>query len=212
MPAPDPVVLRQRVDGATELRVNGVFVMDDVETSSERALADSARAAGARRILVGGLGLGFTVRALLAAACTERVIVAELHGEIAEWMRAGVIPGADLLVDPRIVLHIGDVQDITADLNPGGLDAILLDVDNGPDFLVHDSNAAVYESPFIQSCATRLTPTGLVALWSQQDSATLRATLAEHFYQVDAERFPVMLQERDEFYWLLRGANPKLSR
>ncbi|MCX6407180.1 MAG: hypothetical protein NTV28_09700 [Propionibacteriales bacterium] len=62
----DEVVVRVRADGATELRVNGVFVMDDVETSSERLLAELVLDLGAREVLVGGLGLGYTAQTLLA--------------------------------------------------------------------------------------------------------------------------------------------------
>ena len=80
--ADDDVVVRRRDDGALELRVNGVFVMDDVETTSERRLAQVVLDHGARDVLVGGLGLGFTVRTLLADDRVRRVVVAELHPEV----------------------------------------------------------------------------------------------------------------------------------
>ncbi|MGZ5368899.1 MAG: spermine/spermidine synthase domain-containing protein [Aeromicrobium sp.] len=204
--------LRRRDDGAVELRVNGVFVMDDVETSSERALARSVLDAGAGEVLVGGLGLGFTARELLADSEVTRVIVAELHAEIARWMRDGMIAGAELLADPRFKLHIGDVQDIVASLPPISLDAILLDVDNGPDFLVYEDNAAVYQSAFIKVCAERLRAGGHLSLWSQADSPPLRTVLAEHFAEVSAESLPVTLQDRAEDYWILRGTGPKAPR
>ena len=135
--------LRRRDDGALELRVNGVFVMDDVETSSEQALARTVIALGASEILVGGLGLGYTLRALLASPQVSRVVVAELHPEIVGWMRDGTIPGAELLTDERTHVVVGDVRDVVEAQSPASLDAVVLDVDNGPDFLVHDDNAAV---------------------------------------------------------------------
>jgi len=204
--------LRRRDDGSVELRVNGIFAMDDVETSSERALARSVLVAGAREILVGGLGLGFTARELLADPAVTRVVVAELNAEIADWMRDGTITGADLFEDPRFELHLGDVRDIVSSVPAAELDAIVLDVDNGPDFLVYEDNAGVYQSAFIQLCATRLRAGGHLSMWSQDDSATLRAVLAEHFAGVTAESLPVNLQDRAENYWILRGTGPKAPR
>ena len=204
--------IRRRDDGSLELRVNGLFVMDDVETSSERALARSVLDAGAHDILVGGLGLGFTTRELLADPSVEHLIVAEIHSEIAGWMRGGTIAGADLLEDPRFELRTGDVQEIVPAMPATCLDAILLDVDNGPDSLVYAENAGVYRSEFIELCASRLRATGHLSLWSQADSAPVRAVLAEHFAVVSAESLPVNLQGRTENYWILRGQGPKAPR
>lgn len=204
--------LRHRSDGSVELRVNGVFVMDDVETSSERELARDVLARSAREILVGGLGLGFTVRDLLASTQVSRLVVAEIHAEIAGWMRAGTIDGADLLADDRLDLIIGDVRDVVGRQPAHGLDAILLDVDNGPDYLVHDDNAAIYRSDFVGICADRLRAGGTLSLWSQADSAPLRAALAKHFAEVTADCHPVRLQGRDENYWIVRGTGPKPGR
>lgn len=207
----DEVVVRHRADGALELRVNGVFVMDDAETSSERLLAQHVIAAGARHVLVGGLGLGYTARELLGSPDVEQLVVAELHGEIVDLMRGGTIPGADLLDDPRLELVVGDVRDVVAARPPRGLDAILLDVDNGPDFLVHDTNAAVYESGFVQACADRLAADGRLSIWSMADSTPLRDTLGSHFADVTADAVEVALQGRDERYWILAGRRPRRS-
>lgn len=202
-------ILRRRDNGATELRVNGVFVMDDRETSSERRLARAVVDLGARDILVGGLGLGFTVRELLAASDVRRVLVAELHPEIVGWMRDGTIPGADLLADPRVDVVLDDVRRVVADQAPGSHDAIVLDVDNGPDFLVHDANAEVYGPSFVAVCAERLRPGGHLCVWSMARSSTLRAGLEATFDLVDEARVPVRLQGRDEHYWILTGSRPR---
>jgi spermidine synthase len=207
----DEVIIRRRDDGAVELRVNGVFVMDDVETSSERLLARSAVDDGARDVLVGGLGLGFTTRELMASSTVRRVVVAELHGEIVDRMRDGSIPGADLLADPRLEVVVGDVRDVVAEQPPSSLDAILLDVDNGPDFLVHDANALVYRDGFVAACADRLVADGCLSVWSMADSDDLRAVLAAHFGEVSAEPVDVRLQGRDERYWILAGRRPGSS-
>jgi spermidine synthase len=205
----DEVTLRRRPDGSVELRVNGVFVMDDVETSSERLLARAVVDLGASEVLVGGLGLGFTARELLAAPSVQRVVVAELHPEIVGWMRDGTLPGADLLGDPRLDVVVGDVRDVVAAQPAASLDAIVLDVDNGPDFLVHDENAAVYEPGFVDVCARRLRPAGHLSIWSMADSADVRAVLASRFATVTATPVPVDLQGRDETYWVLTGSSPR---
>lgn len=208
MPAehsPDEVVVRRRADGAVELRVNGVFVMDDAETSSERLLAERALARGARDVLVGGLGLGFTARALLAGGA-ERVVVAELHREVVDAVADDVVAGGrDLLADPRVEVVVGDVVDVVAAQPRATFDAVLLDVDNGPDFLVHPANAAVYGTEFVTVCVQLLRPGGTLAVWSMADSPALRAVLAEHLQDVAAEAVPVRLQGRDEHYWVITG-------
>jgi spermidine synthase len=190
----DEVVIRQRPDGATELRVNGVFVMDDVETTSAQRLAEVALDQAARDVLVGGLGLGFTTRALLDDARVRRVVVAELHPEVV---------AAVALVDPRLEVVTGDVRDVVAAQADGSTDAVLLDVDNGPDFLVHPENAAVYGDAFVAECIRVLRPGGTLAVWSMADSPALRSTLGRHLHDVAAERVPVRLQGRDENYWIL---------
>jgi spermidine synthase len=192
--ADDDVVVRRRDDGALELRVNGVFVMDDVETTSERRLAQVVLDHGARDVLVGGLGLGFTVRTLLADDRVRRVVVAELHPEVV---------AANGLVDPRLDVVIGDVRDLLPAQPDDCADAVLLDVDNGPDSLVHAGNAAVYEDAFVAECARVLRPGGTLAVWSMADSPALRAVLEAHLVDVDTERVPVRLQGRDEAYWII---------
>jgi spermidine synthase len=191
---PDEVVVRRRADGALELRVNGLFVMDDVETTSERRLAGVVLERGARDVLVGGLGLGFTVRALLEDAGVRMVLVAELHPEV---IAAGTVD------DDRLEVVIGDIRDLVAEQPPAFWDAVLLDVDNGPDSLVHAGNAAVYGDAFVAECARILRPGGTLAVWSMADSPTLRDILGAHLVDVEAERVPVRLQGRDEEYWIL---------
>ena len=196
----DEVVVRRRPDGVTELRVNGVFVMDDAETTSERRLAELGLRDGATDLLVGGLGLGFTVRALLADARVRRVVVAELHPEVV---------AAKEIDDERLEIVVGDVRDAVAEQPDASFDAVLLDVDNGPDFLVHPGNAAVYEDGFVAECARLLRPGGTLAVWSMSDSPELRRTLAAHLSDVDAERVPVRLQGRDEAYWIISAARTR---
>jgi spermidine synthase len=199
----DEVVVRRRDDGARELRVNGVFVMDDVETSSERRLAQLVLERDARDVLVGGLGLGHTVHALLAGPDVRRILVAELHAE--------VVAANATLDDPRLEVVVADVRDLVAAQPERSVDAVVLDVDNGPDFLVHRRNAAIYADAFVAACARVLRPGGTLAVWSMADSPTLQATLGAHLVGVESERIPVRLQGRDEAYWILSARRRGVS-
>jgi len=205
-------VLRRRDDGALELRVNGVFVMDTVETSSERRLADASLAAvGApRRVLVAGLGLGFTLRAVLDHPGIEHVTVVELEPALIDWLRAGLVPAnAGLLDDPRVSVRVSDVADEVARLaaEQVSYDVVLLDVDNGPDFLVHEANAALYRRPFLAACARLLSAGGVLVVWSMNESQPLVDALRGALAEVWTQPCPVRLGGRDETYWLHLAAS-----
>ncbi|MFI6678322.1 hypothetical protein [Kribbella sp. NPDC050470] len=199
------LVLRHRDDGALELRVNGVFVMDDVETSSEELLASAALASVRRpdRVLVGGLGLGYTVRALLADPRLGQVVVAEIEPELVSWMRSGLVPS--VLDDPRVGVVVGDVRDVVAEAEDASLDAILLDVDNGPDFLVYNENSAIYASPFVTTCRSKLRAGGVLTVWSSSESAALEDVVASVFGACEVKPVPVRLQGRAETYYVYQG-------
>jgi spermidine synthase len=199
------ILVRRSEAGAIELRVNGVFVMDTAETTTERLLARSAIDAvgDPSRVLVGGLGLGYTVRELLADPRVEQVVVAELEAAIIDWMRDGTLPGRDLLADPRVEIFVGDVRALVDSIDGAAFDVVLLDVDNGPGYLVHDANAAVYTAEFLQQCMGILRPGGRLAVWSAAEAPDLRRTLRAVFGNSSARPVAVDLQGRDERYWLL---------
>jgi len=121
-------------------------------------------------LLIGGYGMGFTLRAALAANPDARITVAELVPEIVEWARG---PMAELtagcLDDPRVALRMGDVLawiDDAADGTTEPYDAILLDVDNGPDALVHEQNRRIYSFAGLRAAKAALAPGGVLAIWS----------------------------------------------
>ena len=201
------LVLRRRGDdGALELRVNGVFVMDDRETSSEELLASAALASVRRpdRVLVGGLGLGYTVRALLGAARLKEVVVAEIEPDLVAWMRSGLVPS--VLDDPRVSVEVGDVRAIVAASPDASLDAILLDVDNGPGFLVYNENSAIYSSSFLTVCRSKLRAGGVLTVWSSSVSDALESAVAEVFGVCAVTPVPVQLQGRSEMYYFYQGS------
>jgi spermidine synthase len=205
------LLLRRREDGALELRVNGVFVMDDVETSSEALLASVALDAVLRpaeaqvRVLVGGLGLGYTVRALLAEPRVGSVLVAEIEPAVVEWMRDGLVPS--VLGDARVRVEVGDVRDVVLAQPAGSLDAVLLDVDNGPDFLVYNENSAIYEPGFLVECRQRLASGGVLTVWSSSASAALETAMREVFGGCEVRPVPVDLQGRAETYYVYQGSS-----
>ncbi len=201
------LVLRRR--GSTppvyELIVNGVFLMDTAETSTERMLADEVlqRLAAPRRVLVGGLGLGYTVHALLDDHRVEHVDVVEIESLLVEWLRADLVPGAaDVMADTRVRVVVGDIRTALAAAVPNGYDAVLLDVDNGPDFLVHERNAAVYQDAALASAARVLRPCGMLAVWSAAPSAVLAERLAVVIGRVEDVAIDVVRDNRPMTYHL----------
>lgn len=203
------LVLRERTgDGgpaSLELRANGVFVMDTVETATEQALATAALALcdHPRDVLVGGLGLGYTMHAVLGDSRVERCTVVEIEPALVGWMRDGTIPhGPGFLADERVSVVVTDISLALAEARAGTYDLVLLDVDNGPGYLVHDANAALYDAPFLRVVRRVLRPGGLLVVWSAAESAELLATLRREFDAADEMPHRVRLQERDERYWL----------
>lgn len=204
------LVLRRRraVDGAAptlELRANGVFVMDTLEVSTERALALAALdlVSEPRVVLVGGLGLGFTLHEVLADSRVERCAVVEIEQALVDWMRDGTVPqGPALLADDRVAVVVADIATALAEARPASYDLVLLDVDNGPGHLVHDANAALYRAPALDAARTVLRPGGALVVWSADASPELEVAMAGVFGGVEARALSVRLQGRDERYWL----------
>ena len=198
------VVLRRRGASVLELRVNGVFVMDTAETTTETALARAALEAvpAPRSVLVGGLGLGFTLKEVLADHRVERVVVAEIEEALVTWFRDGTVPhGPTFLADERLSVAVADVRQVVEECPPESLDLALVDVDNGPDFLVFDNNAAIYASSFLERVKGSLRLGGTLVIWSSSESPQLKETLASVFGSSTSRAHPVSLQGRDDVYW-----------
>ena len=154
------MALRRR-GAVLELVVDGAFAMDTVDTSTEVALAERAlrRHPAPQRVLVGGLGLGMTTRAVLADPRVRHADVVELAAPLVGWARAGLVAELAGLEGERCTLHVADVLDVLAGRaarHAGRWDVVLLDVDNGPDFLVHASNAPLYAPPALTAARSAL--------------------------------------------------------
>lgn len=140
---------------------------------SEEALAtmtlDRLQGKAAPNLLIGGYGMGFTLRAALARLGPQgRVTVAELVPEIIQWARGPMAEvAAGCLDDPRVTLRMDDVGDAIL-LAPDPFDAILLDVDNGPDGLVRPENNRLYGKAGLHNARKALAPGGVLAIWSAE--------------------------------------------
>ena len=202
------VVLRRRTSDAAadvvELRVNGVFVMDTLETTSEIELAAQALdlVEQPAAVLIGGLGLGFTLQRVLADARVERAVVVEIEEALIEWMRDGTVPhGPALLADARASVVNADIAMAIAEAR-STYDLVLLDVDNGPGYLVHSGNGAVYEQPFLRRCRELLSPGGVLVIWSANAAPDLLDAMRAVFGGAEEQAHDVLLQDRPEEYFL----------
>ena len=169
---PDGTVLAlYRHDGAYLIRADGVELMSTRRHHSEEKLAELAcaplRTTPGARVLIGGLGLGFTLRAALDHLPSDaRVVIVEIVLAVIEWnLNPGYALASSALADPRVDLRHGDIADILRETEDP-YDAIMLDVDNGADPLTTESNARLYDAAGIRIAMKALAPDGRLAYWS----------------------------------------------
>lgn len=206
-------------DGKYFLKANGAQLMTSFATASEEELARLAcaplRPARQPHVLIGGLGLGYT----LAAACRAlpqggaRFTVVELLPEVVRWNRthlAALHPG--LWEDPRIEVRTGDVREAIADAGEESYGAILLDTDNGPEAFVGQGNDALYTAEGLRALARVLKPGGLLGVWSAQDDPKFEKRLRQAGYDVSRSEVPAAhrgKRKRRHLIWLARkGSYP----
>ncbi len=165
-------------------------LMNSRMSGSEEALAtmtlDRLGARPAAHLLIGGYGMGFTLRAALACVGGDaRLTVAELVPQIIDWARgpmAALTSGC--LDDPRVTIALRDVADLIGTAR-ATYDAILLDVDNGPDGLVRDANDRLYTMRGLAAAAQALKPGGILAVWSAGDDAAFTRRLRDTGFAVE---------------------------
>lgn len=185
---PEPLVLWRR-GSEFVIRVGAVALMSSGAHGSEEILAERAGEAVAdrdgARVLVGGLGMGYTLAAALHAfGADAQLVVAEIVPAVIEWNRG---PLADLagrpLDDPRVRVHAGDVAGAIG-AGADAFDAILLDVDNGPDGFTREGNDALYSPAGLRAARRALRARGVLGVWSVAPNAAFTRRLADAGFDV----------------------------
>ena len=189
-----------------EIIADGNFLMATYNRRSEELLAKEGlaywaelrRAAGCAagespRVLVGGLGVGHTVTAVLAAEPSARCDVVELEPAVVDWHSRYLAPfSGNPLEDPRVRLLVGDVWEQvrqTALHHPESYDLILIDTDNGPDWLVSPSNSRLYSSDGLATARAALKVPGVAAFWSASSAPAFARRLWTCFRHTRTRRF-----------------------
>ncbi|MDB4908005.1 MAG: hypothetical protein JWO05_2789 [Gemmatimonadetes bacterium] len=182
-----------RRDGAYLIQADGVELMSSRRHLSEDRLAQVAcaplRETPGARVLIGGLGLGFTLRAaLLELRPDAEVMVAELLAEVIEW---NADPRFDLsaaaMQDPRVKVVRDDVTNVLRS-SPGAFDAIMLDTDNGPDGMLMSENSSLYSARGVADTVAALRPAGSIVYWSVGDDPKFASALRGAGLSVSSER------------------------
>ncbi len=180
-------------DGTYAIRCAGSELMNSSVAASERRLGELGLARMGRhpsgRILIGGLGLGFTLRSVLQLAGPRaRIVVAELLPEVVQWNRIFLRNlNGECLEDPRVEIRTADVAEIIANSDRQPYDAILLDVDNGPVAMVQAANSRLYQSRGLQSVTAALKPGGRLVVWSARPDRAFAQRLVQAGFHVTTE-------------------------
>lgn len=201
-----------RHDGAFLIRANGIELMSSRRHLSEDRLAEVACAPIAdrskARALIGGLGLGFTLRAALGQLGHDaEVVVAELMPEVIAWnSNPDWKISTDAIADSRVRIVQDDVFNVLR-ANPAGFDAIMLDTDNGPDGMLLSENGTLYSDYGVQTTVAALRPDGVIAYWSVGDDTKFVDALERA--KLTVERLRVRAHDTAGPWHTLYVARPK---
>ncbi len=185
-------LLLQERDGVFVVRSGGRELMSSAHHHSEEAMSriglEGVRASRPV-VLIGGLGLGYTLRAALdAMPAGGRAVVAEISPAIVEWNRTFVAELAGRpLEDPRVEVAVDDVAEVMR-RTPGGFDCILLDVDNGPSAMSAQRNQRLFEAHGVSVIKAALRPGGVVVIWSAGPDAKLVKLMGQAGLEPHVER------------------------
>jgi spermidine synthase len=198
----------QRRGADYEIISNGVFLMATYNGDSERQLVSLPLGLSEhpRRVLIGGLGVGFSTQEALQDSRVTEVVVVEVEPKVIEWNHTYLSPLlGNYLCDPRIRI-------IEADLLPWlavakeTFDVICLDIDNGPDWTVTKANSRLYTEAGLQSVARLLHSPGIVAFWSAARSGDFQQRLGQYFDSV--QEHPVECRRGEPDYIYLAQSRP----
>lgn len=192
----------------TEITLDHELLMSSHHTDSEKALSSFAldRHPGETlRVLVGGLGLGYTAHEVLRSPRVDGVTVVEFLPQVIDWMHKGLVPLAeDLNRDSRLEIVENDVYALLASEPRDHFDLILIDVDHSPDERLGGDNASFYSERGLVLARQHLAPAGILGVWSYAESSPFADALRAVFDRIDVERvsFFNQLTHEDETNWL----------
>jgi spermidine synthase len=199
------LVLR-RVGTDFEVIANGVFLMDTRNGESERLLVSVAAdmVPGKARMLIGGLGVGYSLRAALDHPGVGEIVVVEREPSVIDWNRTGPLRDVhgDALADERVTVVQADLVEWIGQTDER-FDALCLDIDNGPLWTVTEGNASLYSPSGLINLAKRLRAGGVLAVWSAEASAAFTRRLRARFNEVQVIQVPVPRGEPD-VVWVAR--------
>ena len=180
-------------DGSYAIRVDGIPLMSTRQHASEEKLAELAcahlRGIRCARVLIGGLGFGFTLKAALGAVAADAgVVVAEILGAVIAWNRNPAFPlAADWMADPRVTVIEEDAGEVIRRARRS-FDSIILDVDNGPAALSTGGNARLYDSAGLHRARAALRSGGCLAVWSVAPDPAFEKLMTQAGFAVEVQR------------------------
>lgn len=204
----------------TEVTLNHEFLMSSLHTESERALARIAiemNPGNNLRVLVGGLGLGYTAREALLSERVAQVEVVELLPQVIDWLRSGLIPiapelklamgnglGSSMRNGRRLLVTQGDVYRILASPPDDLLDVIVIDVDHSPDERLDEQSARFYTAQGLLAARRHLAPGGVLAVWSYAENSPFAKAMRVVFENVRLEpiTYDNRLIDQEQTDWL----------
>jgi spermidine synthase len=196
----------------TEVTLNHEFLMSSLYTDSEQALARAAiqmHRGDGLRVLVGGLGLGYTAREALSSDRVAHVEIVELLPQVIDWLQGGLLPlSTELCDEPRLSVTQGDIYRRLAGSPSEEFDVILIDVDHSPDERLGDQNSSFYTVPGLQAAKGHLTIGGVLAVWSYAESSEFADALHDVFSDIRVEpvtyRNQLVDEERTDWLFFAR--------
>ncbi len=215
-PDGNEIALIKRGD-AWEIIYDGNFLMSSDNRRSERSLAELAFAPLSQRddvkVLVAGLGMGYTLRAVLDAPGVVRVDVVEISEAVIDWNKQhfGKLNG-EALADPRVHLHKADLATFLKQFHYNPIEeakegwlAVLLDVDNGPSWPTRPQNAALYSEDGLARLESAMRPGGVIAIWSAQRELEFVRRMNSRFVNVAEMIVPVEVGGKSNLDYVYRG-------
>ncbi len=184
------IISLEEHDGSYAIRLDGAMLMSTRQHASEESLAElvCAHLKGRRgaRVLIGGLGFGFTLRAALSAlAADATVVVAEVLNAVIVWNREPSFHlAADAMADHRVTVLNRDIGELIREAR-GSFDSIILDVDNGPSALSADGNSRLYDSAGLRASRAALRPNGCLAVWSVAPDPAFESRMGDAGFVVE---------------------------